>query len=439
MARRQNRTVSLAAVFVLTAMVAAGAVLMLWQDRHEPPPIEQKPVPVIAVIPPPPPIRVALDVVRFQIFLSELRIEASAAGLVPATLDAAIAGLEPDPEVLELSGVQPEYIKTAGEYLTLLVSDARIESGRQKSQEFAATLKSIEATYGVDRNIVLAIWGVESNYGAGMGNRRVIRSLATLAAYDARRPQFWRAELLAALRILQKGDTTADNMAGSWAGAMGHTQFMPTTYAAHAVDFDRDGRRDIWSSIPDALASTANYLKTSGWVAGEPWGFEVRLPETFDFALSVSGTTKSWNDWKKFGVVLAQERAMPATNGQLQLLLPAGAKGPAFLAGANFRAILRYNNAVSYALAVGHLADRLGGGGVFARAWPAEDKALGKPEREEMQRRLAILGFDTGVVDGVLGTGTRAAVRSFQKARGLPEDGHPDLALLDRLRQEVKP
>jgi membrane-bound lytic murein transglycosylase B len=444
MSSTRHSSSSLPVIFALTTVVAAAAVMAFWPEHKDAAvvtktllqPIAVATVAALPIAPPPPAV---LDASKFSDFLARLKTDLPAAGLLPATLDQAVNGLSPDPEVLELASVQPEYVKTAGDYLNLLVSDARIDNGRIKLAELAKILAAVETAYGVDRHIVLAIWGVESNYGAGMGSRSVVRSLATLAAYDARRPQFWRAELLAALRILQSGDTSAENMAGSWAGAMGHTQFMPTTYAVHAVDFDKDGRRDIWNSIPDALASTANYLKTSGWVAGSPWGFEVKLADGFDFALSAPGVTKTWAEWKKLGVARVEERAVPQSIGQLQLLLPAGAGGPAFLTGSNFKAILRYNNAISYALAVGHLGDRLSGGAAFAKAWPSEDKALGRAEREEMQRRLTSLGFDAGVADGVIGVGTRAAVRSFQKARGLPEDGHPDLALLARLRQEVTP
>ena len=441
MPQRATPRRSLAVIFAATAVAAAASVLWFWPEQPQlPAAIPAPPIAIIAApvptpAPPPPP----LDAARFASVLTDLRSDALSAGLLPTTVDQAFAGLVPDSEVLELSNAQPEYVKTAGEYLNLLVSEARIENGRLKLREHEAVLAAVETTYGVNRHIVVAIWGVESNYGAGMGSRRVLRSLATLAAYDTRRPQFWRAELLAALRILQSGDTTPDNMAGSWAGAMGHTQFMPTTYAVHAVDFDKNGRRDIWGSIPDALASTANYLRASGWGAGNPWGFEVTVPDGFDYAVSAPGITKLWSEWEKLGLTRPNARPLPPTLGALQLLLPAGARGPAFLVGANFKAILRYNNAVSYALAVGHLADRLAGLPPFAKPWPADDKALGKGEREDMQRRLTALGFDAGTVDGVIGTGTRAAVRAFQKSRNLAEDGHPDLALLDRLRQEVKP
>lgn len=440
MARRPRHSIMLIGAGILAVLTGGIATLALWPQSVPPVPATVAatvpPPPFVAVPAPPPPA--ALPMPQFTAFLDRLRAEAATKGLNPATLDQAFAGLIPDPEVLDLAGVQPEYVKTAGEYLTLLVSDTRLDNGRLKLQEQAATLAAVEATYGVDRHIVLAIWGIESNYGAGMGARRVIRSLATLAAFETRRPDFWRGELVAALRILQSGDTIAENMAGSWAGAMGHTQFMPSTFAAHAVDFDRDGRRDIWASIPDALGSTANYLKVSGWVAGNPWGFEVVLPANFDFALSAPGQIKPWAQWQALGVAQARERALPATLGPLQLLLPAGARGPAFLASANFRAILRYNNAVSYALAVGHLADRLAGGSTFLKPWPGDDRALAKADREDLQRRLVAGGFGSGAVDGVIGSGTRAAIRAFQKAKRLPEDGHPDLALLERLRQEVQ-
>jgi membrane-bound lytic murein transglycosylase B len=372
----------------------------------------------------------------FQTILADIRAEAIGRGIAPAVIDAAFQGLEPDPEVLELAGAQPEHSKTAGEYVALLASDARLDAGRQKLAQHDATLRAIEAAFGVDRHVVVAIWGIESNYGGSMGSRRIVRSLATLAAFDKRRPGFWRVELLAALRILHSGDTTPSNMAGSWAGAMGHTQFMPTTYAAHAVDFDKDGRRDIWTSIQDALASTANYLGASGWVAGSPWGFEAVLPAGFDFALAAPGTTKSLAAWQELGVVRAVQHPLPDNVGPLHLLLPAGARGPAFLVSTNFNAILRYNNALSYAIAVGHLADRLSGGAPLQTPWPAEDRALSLGDREELQRRLTALGFATGGVDGVIGAGTKAAARLFQQARGVPVDGHAGLALLERLRQE---
>jgi membrane-bound lytic murein transglycosylase B len=375
---------------------------------------------------------------QLQPFLEFLRVDVAAQGITQQTFDAAFAGMSADPEVLELGTVQPEYIKTAGEYLTHMVSDARLDTGRQKLSAAASTLAAVEAAYGVDRHVVLAIWGIESNFGAGMGNRSVLRSLSTLAAFETRRPEFWRNELLAALRMLQSGEAKPGDLVGSWAGAMGHTQFMPSTYVKHAVDFNGDGRRDIWNTVPDALGSTANYLKVWGWVQAAPWGFEVRLPKDFDYGLSNPGTTRTWAEWQVSGLTLAKGRNAQVSGslGGLELLLPAGGNGPAFLVGDNFRAILKYNNAVSYALAVGHLADRLAGGPAIEKRWPPGDRALAKAERDEIQRRLTALGFDTGGIDGIIGQGTKAAIRLFQKTRALAPDGHADLALVERLRQE---
>lgn len=368
-------------------------------------------------------------------FLKEIRPEALAKGVSATTFDRATRGLEADPEVLMLASSQPEFVKPVWDYLSGLVSDARIETGRQKLAERGDTLAAIERAYGVDRHVVLAIWGVESNFGTSAGDRHVIRSLATLAAGDERRPRFWRAEFLAALRILERGDVAPDRMTGSWAGAMGHTQFMPTTYLVHAVDFDRDGRRDIWDSVADGLASTANYLKASGWRIEDPWGFEVILPDGFDYALSAPGRAQPAAYWRKLGVKRPGGIAIRDTVSPLQLILPAGAKGPAFLVTGNFRAILRYNPAEAYALSVGHLADRIAGGEPVMSAWPEADRPLARGEREELQKRLLDRGLDTGAPDGIIGRQSRAAIRAFQRTRGLPEDGYPSLQLLELLRQ----
>jgi len=367
-------------------------------------------------------------------FLKEVRSEALAAGVSAATFDRATRGLEPDPQVLTLASAQPEFVKPIWDYMAGLVSEARIAAGRERLAEQGQTLAAIERAYGVDRHVVLAIWGVESNFGTSAGTRSVIRSLATLAAGDERRPRFWRAEFIAALRILEQGDIAPERMTGSWAGAMGHTQFMPTTYRAHAVDFDRDGRRNIWDSAVDGLASTANYLKASGWRPEDPWGFEVVLPKGFDYSLSAPGRAQPVSFWRQRGVKRPGGVAVRETVSPLQLILPAGAQGPAFLVTGNFRAILRYNPAEAYALAVGHLADRIAGGEPVMTAWPASDRPLARAEREELQKLLRQHGLDTGMADGIIGTQSRAAIRAFQRARGLPEDGYPSLQLLDRLR-----
>lgn len=377
--------------------------------------------------------------VDLQPFLQQVKPEALKAGVSAATFDRVIRGLEPDPQVLMLAASQPEFVKPIWEYLGTLVSDARIAAGQQRLAEHGDTLVAIEQAYGVDRHVVLAIWGVESNYGTAQGERNVIRSLATLAAGDERRPQFWRREFIAALRIVEQGDVAPERMTGSWAGAMGHTQFMPTTYHDRAVDFDKDGRRDIWDSVPDGLASTANYLKAFGWRLEDPWGFEVVLPQGFDYRLSAPGHAKPASFWRQLGVKRPGGVAVRDTVSPLQLILPAGAQGPAFLVTRNFQAILRYNPAEAYALAVGHLADRIAGADAIAAAWPVTDRPLARAEREELQKRLHQHGLDTGPADGIIGRQSRAAIRAFQRTRGLPEDGYPSLQLLDLLRQAGGP
>ena len=364
--------------------------------------------------------------------------DALAKGVSRATFERALDAFVPDPEVMSLAASQPEHLRTAGEYVALLVSETRVENGRARLATDAVTLSAVETQFGVDRHIVAAIWGIESGYGVAPGNFRVIRSLATLALADTRRPAFWRGELIAALMILERGDIAPDAMTGSWAGAMGHTQFMPSTYQQFAVDFDRDGRRDIWGTTADALGSAANYLKASGWQAGQPWGFEVRLPPSgFDHGLSAPQTTKTLAEWRGLGVTPVVEPALADPAPPLQLILPAGASGPAVLVTRNFRAILRYNNSVSYALAVGLLADRLAGRGGLTAGWPAGDRALSSAEREELQRRLADKGFALGAPDGILGSETRRAIRAYQKSAGLAEDGHPGPSLLVRLRVDA--
>ena len=368
-------------------------------------------------------------------FLKQVRPEALAAGVSAKTFDRATRGLEADPQVLALASSQPEFVKPIWDYMAGLVSETRIAAGRERLAQQGETLAAIERTYGVDRHVVLAIWGVESNFGTSAGTRGVVRSLATLAAGDERRSRFWRAEFIAALRILEQGDGTPERMTGSWAGAMGHTQFMPTTYRAHAVDFDKDGRRNICDSAADGLASTANYLKASGWRAEDPWGFEVVLPKGFDFGLSAPGRAQPAAVWRQAGLKRPGGIAVRETTSPLQLILPAGAQGPAFLVTGNFRAILRYNPAEAYALAVGHLADRIAGGEPIMAAWPESDRPLARAEREELQKRLRQHGLDTGVADGIIGSQSRAAIRAFQRTRGMPEDGYPSLQLLEEVRR----
>ena len=295
---------------------------------------------------------------------------AKSAGVTRATFDRAFQGFTPDPEVVEAANFQPEYVKPIGEYIDRAVSDKRVETGKQKLIENQALLGSLETRYGVDRHIILAIWGVESNYGVQPGDKNVIRSLATLICTGTK-AKFAKPQLVSALKILQRGDISFEAMNGSWAGAMGHTQFIPTTYSSYAVDQDGDGKRDIWGNIPDALASTASYLKVSGWRAGETWGYEVALPKGFDPKRVNENTLKSLGEWQKIGIVRVNGEAYPRLTDKASLFSPEGTRGPSFLVLNNFRSILRYNVAKSYALAVGHLADRIRGGRAF-RAFLAD-------------------------------------------------------------------
>lgn len=440
-----KRVLNIFAFFVLALILAGGVIggfTAVYYGPATPPPVDAPPTaPGGNAAPAPgPKMPTPTEIAEFVDALSR---DALAQGVRTDIFQAALMGFEPDAEVVQLSLSQPEFSRSAGDYVQLLVSETRIETGRDQATAHARLIGDLERRFGVDGPVLVAIWGVESNFGTSMGQRSVVRSLATLAMMDTRRPQFWRLELLAALRILQRGDIKSELMVGSWAGAMGHTQFIPTTYEAHAVDADGDGKRDIWQSIPDGLGSTANYLKVSGWDASLPWGFEVRLAEGFDFGVHGPGTIATMAQWTERGVVVldVQRKAFAAPGakdiGTLTLHLPAGARGPAFLTTRNFRAILRYNNAVSYALAVAHLSDRIAGRPAFVTPWPADDKALTRAEREELQSLLVKRGLDIGAIDGFIGTQTRTAIRAFQKSAGLIEDGHPNGMLLAKLRNSV--
>jgi membrane-bound lytic murein transglycosylase B len=364
--------------------------------------------------------------------------EAQARGISAETFNRAFTGVTPDPEVIELASRQPEFVRPVSDYIASAVSESRIETGREMLVRYERLLDAVEARYGVSRHIVVAIWGMESSYGAVLENtnivRPVIRSLATLAYEGGRRAGFGRQQLLAALEILERGDITPDRMYGSWAGAMGHTQFIPTTYNEYAVDFDGSGRRDIWNSIPDALGSTAAYLSARGWRPGETWGYEVVLPDGFDFALADERKRRPLSEWERLGVRRVLGQGYPRPGDEAYMMLPAGANGPAFLVLRNFRAILAYNNANSYALAVGHLADRLKGVGPFVGSWPENDRPLTAEQRRELQEHLVRRGYDTGGIDGQVGPMTRSAIRSYQSRNGLPADGYAGYSLLERLR-----
>jgi membrane-bound lytic murein transglycosylase B len=393
-----------------------------WSERLAKPNEQAQPVA-------PPPLKSAVEI---KTFLEGLAPDPKFKGVDPATLARATRGLTLDEDIAQLNASQPEHVKTAGAYVALLVSETRVTNGRAKLAEYADLLGAIEQKYGVDKHVVAAIWGIESAFGTSMGERNVIRSLTTLAMTDERRAAFWRSELAAALTILERGDITPEAMTGSWAGAMGHTQFMPSTYLAHAVDFDGDGKRNIWQQPGDALASAANYLKVSGWKSGQSTLIEVTLPAGFDYALSAPGVMQPLEAWLAAGA--QRVTAKPEQAGPLSLILPAGHKGPAFLTGANFQAILRYNRAVPYALSVSLLAEQIEGKPAMRAPWPVDDKSLSKIEREELQHLLTKLGHDTGPPDGIIGNSTRGAIRAFQKAETLPQDGYPSAGLLALLR-----
>ena len=360
--------------------------------------------------------------------------DAARRGITRENFDRFTAGLTPDLHIMDLLDAQPEFTKAPWDYLDLLVSDDRIARGREVVAQYAPTFAAVERAYGVDRYIVAAIWGVESNYGTLGGTRPVIRSTATLACVGRRRDYF-REEFLSALEILQRGDVPADHLIGSWAGAFGPTQFMPTSFKRYAVDFDGDGRRDVVDSIPDMIASTANNLKMDGWVSGQTWGYEVVVPRNFDYLMADRSRQMTVRQWKSLGIRRAGGNAFPRPDDRAYLLLPAGARGPAFLMLQNFRVIMKYNPAEAYALAAGYLADRMRGSAPFVQAWPRDERVLTLDERYEMQQLLARHGFDIGDPDGRLGPRTRVAIRNFQASIGQIPDGFASSAVLDRLRQ----
>ena len=366
--------------------------------------------------------------------IAELWVDAERRGISRANYERFTAGLTPDLRIMDLLDAQPEFTKATWDYLDLLVSDERIARGRELLKQYAPTFAAVERAYGVDRFIVAAIWGVESNYGTMGGDRPVLRSTATLACVGRRR-DFFREEFLSALEILQRGDIAPERLVGSWAGAFGPTQFMPTSFKRYAVDFDGDGRRDVIGSVPDVIASTANNLKTDGWIKGQTWGYEVELPASFDYMRADRAQQLTLREWQKLGVRRAAAKPFAHPEERATLLLPAGARGPAFLMLQNFRVIMKYNPAEAYALAIGHLADRLRGGAAFVHDWPRDERVLTLDERTELQQLLSRRGFDVGNPDGLLGPRTRLAIRNYQASVGLIPDGFASSSVLDRLRQ----
>jgi lytic murein transglycosylase len=370
---------------------------------------------------------------QFHVCLESLWPEAQRRGVPRAVFDAQTGPLTPDLRIMDLLDAQPEFTKAIWDYLDLLVSDDRIQNGRAILAKHRATFDAVEKSFGVDRHIITAIWGVESNYGTQAGQRPVVRSTATLACIG-RRQEYFREEFWSALEIIAHGDVDPARLQGSWAGAFGPTQFMPTSFKKYAVDFDGDGRRDVVDSIPDLIASTANNLKKDGWATGQTWGYEVVVPERFNFMLADRTRVMTMQEWGRAGITRAGGKAFPRADDRAYLLVPAGAQGPGFLMLQNFRVIMKYNPSEAYALAIGYLADRLRGGEPLVQAWPRYERVLTRDERLELQQQLATHGFDVGTPDGQLGGRTRAALRQFQAANGFVPDGFATAALLNRLR-----
>src|SRR5262252_6952879 len=343
------------------------------------------------------------------------------------------AGLTPDLRIMDLLDAQPEFSKSIWDYLDILVSDNRLAKGREALTKYKAQFDATEKAYGVDRYTIAAIWGIESTYSTQIGDRSVLQSTATLACIGRRQPYF-RDEFLTALEILHRGDLRPEQLRGSWAGAFGPTQFMPTAFKRYAVDADGDGRRDVVDDPADLIASTANNLKKDGWQSGQAWGYEVSVPKGFNYMLADRARTMTFAQWQHLGVVRATNQPFPHPNDKAYLLAPAGAAGPGFLMMQNFRVIMKYNPAEAYALAIGHFADRLRGGQPFVQPWPRQERELSRAEKLELQQLLAQRGFYRGTPDGQFGGETRQALRNFQASIGAPADGFATADVLERLR-----
>jgi membrane-bound lytic murein transglycosylase B len=370
---------------------------------------------------------------NFHTCLSDLWPAAAKRGVSRRVFDSVASSLTPDLHIMHLLDAQPEFTKSLWDYLDILVTEDRIAKGRAILAKYASTFDAVERAYGVDRYVIAAIWGVETNYGTQGGSMPVLRSTATLACIG-RRQSYFRSEFLDALEIVNRGDLRPEQLVGSWAGAFGPTQFMPSAFKHYAVDFDGDGRRDVVGSVADLIASTANNLKLDGWVSGATWGYEVVVPASFDFRLADHHRSMSVRQWEQAGLTRPHGKPFARPNDQAYLLVPAGVQGPGFLMLQNFRVIMRYNPAEAYALAIGHLADRLKGGEPFVQSWPRYERVLSHAERLELQTRLAQQGFALGEPDGRLGAQTRSAIRKFQSEIGRVPDGFASAGLLDSLR-----
>lgn len=369
----------------------------------------------------------------FATCLAQLRGPALKAGVSGATFDTHTAGLTPDMAVIDLLDAQPEFKTPIWDYMAGLVDDERVADGKAGMTRWQSDLDRAASRYGVDPATIAAVWGVESNFGRTLGGRPLLTSLSTLSCFG-RRQAYFRGEFFSTLKIIQDEHIAPDRLVGSWAGAFGQTQFMPSTYLRLAVDFDGDGRRDLVDSVPDALASTANFLKRAGWNPSLAWGYEVKLPAGLDTAGAGRKNKRPMSSWAKQGVTRVDGQALPAGDTPAGLLLPAGRNGPAFLVTRNFDALYSYNAAESYALAIAHLSDRLRGGGPLVQAWPTDDPGLSRAERRELQRLLIAKGYDVGEPDGMIGARTRQALQAAQRELGLPPDGRAGQKALKALK-----
>ncbi|RDI62296.1 lytic murein transglycosylase [Microvirga subterranea] len=369
----------------------------------------------------------------FSSCLSGLRSQAAAKGISSQAFDAATRGIAPDLKILELMQSQPEFKTEIWDYLAALVDEQRVEDGMAAMRQWGRALASAEARFGVDRHVIAGVWGVESDFGKNFGDRPLVQSLATLSCYAPRRREYFTGELMATLKIVQDGDIDPGSLRGSWAGAFGHTQFMPSTFQRLAVDGDGDGRRDVVNSVPDAVASTANFLKKAGWDNGLPWGYEVRLPENFNAKLAGRKAKRPLSSWAAMGVTRIDGRPLSG-NYQAGILIPAGVNGPAFVVTKNFDAVYSYNAAESYGLAIALLGDRLKGQPSIRTAWPTDDPPLSRAQRKELQSLLLSRGYDVGEPDGKVGAKTREAIKDVERQLGMEQRGRPGAKVLQALR-----
>jgi membrane-bound lytic murein transglycosylase B len=415
------------ALFALLGVAACATI----PHKPAPPPA----VPIVQPAPVPP-ARPGSGDAKFDAFLIEMRSAALAQGITPETFDSAAAGIAPLPAILAMNANQPEFTRPVWSYLDTAVSARRIKDARFLLTRHGEVLDKIAGSSGVPKEILVAVWGLESDYGADSGSFNLFAALATLA-YDGPRANYAKPEFLAALKIYQERRYPLSEMVGSWAGAFGQTQFTPTTFLRYAADGDGDGMIDLWRSPPDALASAARLLSEQGWVRDQPWGYEVTLPDGFAYEDAELDNLKPVADWIARGVKTATGDLLQVSDANAAIYLPAGARGPAFLVFPNFSVILKYNNAASYALAISLLADRMAGKDPVRHAWPRDERALSRNERISFQTDLQKLGFDPGTADGVLGRRTRAALRQFQKSKSLPADGFPTASLLEMLETDA--